>query len=356
MAALASACSWAPTESTRFDPARAQALTLALLPAAVRDRNAWTTDLVAALSALQLPATTENLCSAIAVIGQESGFVTDPVVPRLAEIAWRQIDVRAARLHLPRAVVRAALAVRSGDGRSFAERIDAARTERELSDLYEEMIALVPLGSRLFADRNPVRTGGPMQVSIVFAQTFADEHLYPYPVERSIRNEVFTRRGGVFFGIAHLLAYPAEYDQPIFRFADFNAGRYASRNAAFQQALSRVSGVPLVADGDLLRGDEPQALSATERAARVFAAREGLSDAAVRRDLSLGREGEFAKTALYRAVFEQADELQGAAVARAAIPKIRLQSPKITRSLTTEWFARRVQTRYEDCMRRQPAT
>ena len=36
----------------------------------------------------------------------------------------------------------------------------------------------------------------------------------------------------------------------------------------------------------------------------------------------------------------------------AMLPRIRLHSPKITRKLTTEWFAKRVNQRYQRCMRR----
>jgi hypothetical protein len=32
------------------------------------------------------------------------------------------------------------------------------------------------------------------------------------------------------------------------------------------------------------------------------------------------------------------------------VPNITLSSPKITRKLTTEWFARRVEERYKRCM------
>src|SRR5689334_23835824 len=113
------------------------------------------------------------------------------------------------------------------------------------------MIDRVPLGRTFFAEQNPVRTGGPMQVSVAFAVAHAKAKRYPYTVVESIRDEVFTRRGGMYFGIAHLLDYPADYDRYRFRYADYNAGHYASRNAAFQEALAGVSGRKIAIDGDL---------------------------------------------------------------------------------------------------------
>jgi len=34
------------------------------------------------------------------------------------------------------------------------------------------------------------------------------------------------------------------------------------------------------------------------------------------------------------------------------LPQIGLHSPKITRKLTTDWFANRVEGRYQTCLRR----
>ena len=64
--------------------------------------------------------------------------------------------------------------------------------------------------------------GGPMQVSIAFAEKHAQD--YPYALQGSIRHEVFSRRSGLYVGTAHLLGYPVDYPQPLYRFADFNAG------------------------------------------------------------------------------------------------------------------------------------
>jgi hypothetical protein len=242
----------------------------------------------------------------------------------------------------------------SPTGRSYAERIDAARTEQELSRIFEDFIGMVPLGHTLFADLNPVRTGGPMQVSIAWSERHARERTYPYPVEDDIRHEVFTRRGGMYFGIAHLLEYPASYDRPLYRFADFNAGRYASRNAAFQQALGLVSGIALELDGDLVRrdGNADASPGATERAARVLAKRLKLDFADIRSALERGDSQAFERSALYQRVFAMADRAEGRPLPRAVVPRIALKSPKITRKLTTSWFASRVDQRHQRCMAR----
>ncbi len=211
---------------------------------------------------------------------------------------------------------------------------------------------IVPLGERMFGSFNPVRTGGPMQVSIAYAEQHADAKRYPYPVSTSIRNEVFTRRGGMYFGMAHVLDYPADYDDMVYRFADFNAGHYASRNAAFQNAVSVLTKTPLALDGDLLlHGDSASQPSKTELAARKLGEKLGLSDAAIRRDLERGDQEDFADTKLYKRVFDLAGKGKKP-LPRAVVPKIRLESPKITRKLTTEWFARRVDERYERCLAR----
>ena len=325
-----------------------------LLPDGIPDRSGWATDLYAAIAVLEIPPTPENICAVIAVTQQESTFRVDPSIPGLPTIAKREIERRRERAGVPRLVLDAALALPSSSGKTYGERLDTVKTELQLSRLYEDFIDRVPLGRTFFADRNPVKTAGPMQVSIAFAERLAAARPYPYPMTGSVRDEVFTRRGGLYFGVAHLLDYRAPYDRYLFRFADFNAGRYASRNAAFQNAVSQLSGIPLTLDGDLLRYDgtrpsrEP---SSTETAVRVLARRLGLGPDEIRRDLERGQDEDFERTELYRNVFAQVDQAGGKRAPRAMLPNIVLQSPKITRTLTTDWFANRVDSRYQACLR-----
>ncbi len=350
-----------PIPPPPIDPDAIRAQIAALLPAQVARRSDWAADLFSALEALDLAPTDEHLCAAMAVIEQESSFQVNPAVPGLAAIARREIDGKAARLKIPGFVVNAALQLRSPDGRSYLARLEAAKTEKALNDIYEDFIAGVPLGQRLFGDWNPVRTAGPMQVSIAFSERYASLKPYPFPLngplngplEGRIRDEVFTRRGGLYFGIAHLLDYPANYDDMVYRFADFNAGHYASRNAAFQSAVSVASGVSLALDGDLLiDGGRSDAVGQTERAVRDLGDALGLSNARIRSELARGSGEDFERTSLHARVFELAEKRQGRPLPRAVVPKIRLESPKITRKLTTEWFARRVDDRYERCRAR----
>lgn len=348
LAGCAGDAAWRAPQRT---PERIQADIEALMPARVAQRAAWAVDLQLVFAGLKLEPSTENLCAVLAVTEQESGFDADPPVPRLPQIARAEILRRAEALGLPELAVNLALRLRSPDGRSYEERLSAAKTERELSLMYEHFIDEVPLGRRLFADWNPVRTGGPMQVSIAFAENHASLHPYPFPAQDTVRHEVFTRRGGLYFGTAHLLAYAAPAYGPamLYRFADFNAGRHASRNAAFQQALAVASGRPLDLDGDLFVDGAAQP-GQTELAARSLGPAIGMDARAIRRELERNQGDDFDRSPLSAKVFALAEARSGQPQPRAVLPRIVLKSPKITRRLTTEWFARRVDTRFKRCL------
>ncbi len=348
---LAACASQRPQGPPPQRPEVVRAKIVRLMPADVRNRQEWATDIYAAFAAQRIEPSTENLCAVLAVTEQESGFHVDPVVPGLGAIARKEIDKRAAQHHIPKLVVDAALLLKSPDGKRYKDRLSAARTEKELSATFEDFIGMVPLGRKLFGNFNPVHTAGPMQVSIAFAE--AHGRGYPYPVDGSIRHEVFTRRGGMYFGIAHLLGYPASYSQPLYRFADFNAGWYASRNAAFQSAVSLASGIPLALDGDLIRHDTgPDRPGATEIALRALGKQLDMSDRAIRRALEQGDSANFDDSRVYHRVFELAERIEPKPLPRAVLPGITLKSPKITRKLTTAWFANRVDSRWKRCMAR----
>ena len=351
--AVLAGCSSQGTQSLPDrSPEQVRARVVQLLPASIADRQGWATDIQAAFAAQGLAPSDENLCSVLAVAEQESNFQADPPVPGLAKIARTEINRRASKLHIPEFVVRSALNISSANGKTYNQRLDAARTEGQLSAIFDDFIGMVPLGKSLFGNLNPVHTGGPMQVSIAFAQKQARD--YPYPVAGSIRQEVFTRRGGMYFGIAHLLGYPVDYTQSLYRFADFNAGWYASRNAAFQNAVSQASGIPLALDGDLTVPGS-YALGSTERAVRALGKQLKLSDNAIRNQLLKGDSLDFNDTDLYTRVFALAERQQGKTLPRAVLPGITLQSPKITRTLTTAWFAKRVDERRQRCINRAKA-
>ncbi len=342
-------CGTQPSKAPTPRPEVVRAKIVRLIPSDIPDRQGWAIDIYSAFEALDIVPNDENICSVLAVTVQESTFQATPPVPGLAKIAREEIHRRAARLHIPRFVVNAALDVQSPNGKTYSQRLAAVRTEEQLSEIFDDFLGIMPLGKQLFGTLNPVKTGGPMQVSIAFAE--ARRRDYPFERQGSIRDEVFTRRGGMYFGIAHLLDYPASYTEPLYRFADFNAGWYASRNAAFQAAVSRASGIKLALDGDLIIHGSSKA-GQTERAVRSLASKLDMSETGIRNALERGDTHGFEKTRLYERVFELAEQRAGKPLPRAVLPGIRLESPKITRNLTTAWFANRVNDRHLACMKR----
>ena len=333
--------------------AQGAALLDQLLPPRISDRRAWANDIMSAFTALKLPYRADNFCAVAAVIEQESSWQADPTVPNLPAIVWEKIGERANKYLVPLPIVKAALLKNSPNGKSYKARIDSLRTEREMNLLFEDMAAEASKLGLPMNMKNPIRTGGPMQVSVEFAEAHVKIWPYPYQTGSSIRNDVFTRRGGIYFGSAILLQYPAPYQDMRYRFADFNAGRYSSRNAALQAAISQLTGRKLALDGDLLSYTGKQASGSTYQAILTLRGALEMNPSTIERDLQQEKSSTFAQSALYRKLFALADRKAGKALPRERMPQIDLHSPKISRKLTTQWFADKVNARYQACMARQ---
>ena len=63
-----------------------------LIPKRVNNAKLWATDIGDIFDELSLPKTAQNICTAIAVIDQESNFHADPSVPNLGNAALKAID------------------------------------------------------------------------------------------------------------------------------------------------------------------------------------------------------------------------------------------------------------------------
>ncbi len=343
-----------------------------LLPADVPDADGWARDLRAALLQAGLPADVERVCGAVAILQQESGFQVDPPVPGLADMVRTRLDELASSLGPPgKSAVQALLAERKpGDRRTFAQRLRGLRTERDLDLLFRDMLAAAhakhPVAYRAAAlldgvfrkarleDLNPVGTAGSMQVGARWVLTHAPGQ---YADADAVRDALFTREGGLRWGVRRLWGYEANYPRPLFRFADYNAGEYASRNAAVQRALGRLTGRVLAADGDLLaydahgepRGEESESL----RALLAFAqATPDLSLADVRRDVRLEKTAAFDSTPTYRALQHVYQARFRTALPVAELPDVELSSPKLKSHYTTARYARAVNGHFRECLGR----
>lgn len=321
-----------------------------LLPPGLEDRGGWAADIVAAFEALRIAPNRTNVCAVLAEIEQESSFQSEPVVFGLPRIVRQELEARRQKYGIPQWLMDKSLAMRSPNGKTYNERIDTLRTENDVNDLYQDMISEIPLGKKFLADYNPVRTGGPMQVNVSFASSHAATRRYPFAHDGSLRNTLFTRRGGLYFGIAYLLDYPANYESMRFRFADYNAGRYSSRNAAFQKAVSSLSGTPLRLDGDLLNYRDGVAIedaSRTMQALLAIAPRLNMDRDEIFRNLMLEKSFAFEQSLLYRRVYARAFSMP-----RATIPEIVVRGPKVTRKLTTASYVQKVERRYRNCLKK----
>jgi len=344
-----------------------------LVPPDVKDREGWAEDVLAALEAHRHYPSVETVCSVLAVIEQESGFQANPPVPGLSRIVRKRLDAYAAKLGPlgPPALSALLGGQASGQKKTFEQRLETVRTERDLDRVFRDLLeyydtefpatyVAAQLASSLFKstrleDLNPITTAGSMQVSVRFSEELAgdDER-----ARRRVREELYTRGGGVYYGTARLLGYEAHYDSPLYRFADYNGGVYTSRNAALQEQVSQLTGIALVQDGDLLaydkQGEPLDEDSNSLKALLVFRERHApkLSARRVRKDTLEEKQLAFEETDTWSAIKRSYQEVTGKAPAYAKLPTVVIRSPKLSGDRSTAWFAQSVNKRYQRCLGR----
>lgn len=317
------------------------------------DAAYWVGDILNSLDTVKTSRTNESMCAVMAVIEQESGYVEDPAVAGLGALLEKKIESMGHNLAL-RVALELRLQQTMSDGKTFRAAIKGIKTERDLSNWYDEFTAskftgpiLKQMGKSV---DDVVSTVGSMQVSVDYARSVSGKLGLS---NLNIREMLYTRKGGVLYGTAHLFYYPANYTQMIYRFADFNAGHYASRNAGFQTMVGQLSGKPLNADGDLISHHEgaERVVSKTQSAVMQLFVKKAphMTLKMIEEDLALEKSIDFEQSATYKTVAELYLKKYPALVTQ-AIPKISLKSEKITRNLTTEWYANSVNRRYVQCL------
>ena len=374
----AAACHEAPPPSpplARPLPPLGPVQVRAAFPDGVGDPASWAKDLLAAFSDAGLVPDATRVCGVIAVLQQESGFQADPPVANLGVLVRTRLNEEAERYGpLGPAAMERLLADRAtGDRRTFDERIRRLRTERELDLLFRDMLeaerrehpAMVATANlldtlfrgRRLEDLNPVTTAGSIQVSVRWSIEYARGRGWPDD-EETVRDALYTRAGGLRFGVPRLWGYPLTDTDVLYRFADYNAGQYAARNAAVQRALAQLTGVRLAVDGDLLAygpdGRPTAEDSETLGAFRVFCERfvPTFPEGRLRGDLEKGKEQGFEETPSYLALRRVYREQIGAPMATAAVPELELKSPKLRRGYSTAAYARNVLRHHRACLQR----
>ncbi len=372
--ALWSACS----ASRAAEPAALTAPAVArLINAAeknVKDSRGWADDLLDVLKLHDLPASKENICAAIAVIDQELSFVADPAVAGLGKISEKALRAKMDKVPVLGRLALRFLEVKPHPDDNYLGRIRSARTERDLDLVYRAMVAdaakqtglglVINSGllNRQIDGRNEIDTIGSMQVSVDFAlETAKRRRWLPMSLDDvyALRDELYTRHGGMYYGVLLLLGYETGYNRKLYRFADFNAGRYSSRNAALQSQIAELGGSALAADGDLLLYDQSGKVSGgvsnTEKAVRAVLKNSSfeLTDQDIRGDLLREKENDFVKTLTYSALRATYEQVTKKRPGFAMVPNIALSSPKIRSKMTTRIFAESVDRRYQSCMARK---
>jgi hypothetical protein len=161
------------------------------------------------------------------------------------------------------------------------------------------------------------------------------------------------------FGVPRLWGYPLTDTDVLYRFADYNAGQYASRNAAVQRALAQLTGIRLAADGDLLvyaaGRTGPPATTARRCGRSAHSASASCRPSPRPAFAEIWRRGRSSPSRRPPATSpcgESIREQIGSPMPTAAVPELELKSPKLRRGYSTGCLRAERPPHHRACLQR----
>jgi len=347
-----------------------------LLPPRVNDKKSWSQDIYDISEKFGIPQTKQNMCSIIAVVDQESNFHEDPEVAGLGAKAVKEVQERLNEKFTDKLgdtlggsladYFQEVLKNQPTPENNYLSQMRRVKTERQLDELYREIFNYMSkhyhvsaftgvaklVGQDVAEKLNPITTLGSMQVHVGYAK----KHKRQSGSIADLRTDLYSQYGGLYYGIHRLMMYPADYDKPIYRFADYNSGMYSSRNAAFQKMMNALTENQLSLDGDLLSynkdGSPKTTQSLSERELTLIFAKNNIliTPRQLRSDLKQEKDKDFEDSLTYKAITKLYSDKTQAEPIYAIMPEVIITGPKLSRDYNTNWFASRVNSRYETCM------
>lgn len=337
------------------------------MPNRGQNKTAWANDIFEIFNTLKIDRTKQNICSVVAIIDQESNFKADPPVANLGKTSLNELnsklDERLGKLLA--GYFRTMLKNEPTPQTSFEKQILAVKTEQQLDNIYHEMFDYFSqkyytnkiinvtklVGGDVAEKLDPINTLGSMQVHINYARDYRRNN----GNSEDLRRDLYSQYGGLYYGIHRLMLYPANYPEPIYRFADYNSGMYSSRNAGFQKMLAELSQQRLDLDGDLLIYNAPLPSggeSQSQKALNLLVQRGiiALTPSQISGDLKKEKTQAFETTQTYQTISSLYKMKTGKNPLTAIMPQVVISGAKLSHDYNTQWYADGVNKRYLSCL------
>ena len=220
-------CEYFQTQTDANSPIGAKQIAK-LIPKRGQDSKSWAQDINQIFDTLKIEKNAQNICTAVAIIDQESNFKANPPVANLGQSSLKamneELEEKLGSTLAP--YFRTMLKSEPTPDNSFEKQIAKVKTEEELDDIYHQMFAY--FSSKYYASKlnsvtklvggdieeklDPITTLGSMQVQVSYAR----DHRRMSGNNLELRKDLYSQYGGLYYGIHRLLLYKANYQDPIY--------------------------------------------------------------------------------------------------------------------------------------------